>query len=103
MRMVRKAMVGLLLRYLSSDPMRRLSKIFVLAEKLDRDNLHDSQIQIIKKALSDENSNWYLMVKKLFAEVDMKIIRKVMESFFVNANLEGAARARAAEREYDCN
>lgn len=103
MRVVRKAMVGLLLRYLTEEPLQRIPKITALARKLDRGRLHTAEINAVERALLDETSNWRLLVKKLFAEVDIKLIWKLVECFFVNANLEGAARARAAERKYDCN
>src|SRR5690554_6044600 len=103
MRVVRKAMVDLLLWYLSNNPMRKLSRMSALARKLDRGKMHAPHIQTIEQALLDETSNRHLLVKKLFAEVDIKVIRKLVESFFVNANLERASRARAAERKYDCN
>ena len=103
MRMIRKAMVDLLLRCLSKEPMKKIPKMIALARKLDRGNLHTVQIRAIEGALLDETSNWHLLVEKLFAEVDSKLIRKLVECFFVNANLEGTAKARAAERKYDCN
>ncbi len=103
MRVVRKAMIDLLLWYLSNNPMKKLPRIFALARKLDRGKLHARHIQVIEQALLDETSNWHLLVKKLFAEVDLGIIRKLAECFFINANLERAPRARAAERKYDCN
>ena len=103
MRLVRKAMVDLLLRYVAKEPMKKIPRMIALARKLDRGNLHTVQIDAVEQALLDETSNWHLLVKKLFDEVDIKLIRKLVECFFVNANLEGAARARAAERKFDCN
>lgn len=98
-----KRMVGLLINYLSDNPLEKLPKMFSLVEKLDRKKLYTSQIQATKKALLDENSNWRLAVKKLFDEVDLKCIKKLLECFIVNANFVGGPKARAAAKKYDCN
>jgi len=98
-----KTAVELLIRYLSNKPLKKLPKMFSLVEKLDRGKLYTSQIQAVKKALLDEDSNWRRLVENLFAEVDLKVLQKAMECFIVNANLLGGARARAAAEKYDCN
>ncbi|WP_187351006.1 radical SAM protein [Capillibacterium thermochitinicola] len=98
-----KLAVKLLMGYLADKPMEKLPRMFSLAEKLDRRNLHASQIQAVKKALLDEGSNWRLLVENLFREVDLRLIQKLVESFIVNANLLGGARAQAAAEKHDCN
>lgn len=103
MPVLRKAAIDLLLWYIANDPMKRLPRIIELARKLDREAMHTAEIRAVEKVLTDEDSNGYLLVKKLFAEVDIKVIQKLVECFFVHANLEGAARARAARQKYDCN
>jgi MoaA/NifB/PqqE/SkfB family radical SAM enzyme len=57
----------------------------------------------VRNVLLDENNVWHIFVKKLFEEVDLKVIQKFIECFIVNANLDGEARARAIEEKYDCN
>lgn len=103
MKMLQRAMVELLLRYLVNNPIAKLPKMIKLAEKMDRGKLHTSQIQAIRTALSDETGNWHCLVKDLFAQVDLRVLQRVMESFVVNANLVGAVRASAIAQQYDCN
>ncbi len=103
MPMLRKTAIDLLLWYIADDPMKRLPRIIELARRLDREAMHSKEIMAVEKVLGDETSNWHLLVKKLYAEVDIKVIQKLVECFFVHANLEGAARVRAARNKYNCN
>lgn len=100
---IRSTAVDLLLRYLSSNPMGKLPAMLAVAEKLDRGQLHAPQIQVLRQVLTGEQSIWRGFIEDLFREVDIKVLQKLMECFVVNANLEGEARARAVETEYDCN
>lgn len=103
MRKVQKTAVDLLLRYLSNDPMVKLGKIFPIVEKLDRGGFYTEQIQAVRSALMDENSNWRRLVEGLFRDVDIKVIQKGVETFIVNSILYGSPRSRAIEEKYDCN
>jgi MoaA/NifB/PqqE/SkfB family radical SAM enzyme len=53
--------------------------------------------------LFDENNVWHTFVKELFQEVDPHVIKKLVQCFLVNANLDGFARGRNIEKKYDCN
>lgn len=103
MNKIQKAAVSVLLNYLSDNPMEKLPKMFEIAEKLDKGNLHASQIRMTRNALLDENNVWHTFTKNMFRDVDPKLIKKLVECFIVNATLEGDERARALEKKYDCN
>ena len=103
MKSVQRAGVQLLLRYLSDRPLEKLPKMFDLAEKLDPGKQQAQKIQAIRSALLDEDSNWRRLTENLFQEVDKRVIRKLMESFMINANLFGLSRKHALEEKYDCN
>jgi len=103
MNSVSKAAVHLLLNYVSNNPMEKIPIMFELAEKLDRGNLHAGQISTMRQILLDENSVWRTFVEAVVREVDTKLLKKVVECFFVNSNLEGEERARAVEKKYNCN
>jgi len=103
MNFIKKAAVKALLNYVSDNPMQKLPKMFKIAEKLDRGHLYTKQISTMREVLLDENSIWHAFTENLFRDVDVKVIKKLVECFFVNANLEGAQRAVAAEKKYDCN
>jgi len=103
MNVIQKTALNMLLNYLSDNPMEKLPKIFDLAEKLDRGNLHATQINTLREVLLDENNIWHAFVEKLFQEVDIKLIKKFVECFIVNANFIGYERGRTIEEKYDCN
>ncbi len=103
MPVLRKTAIDLLLWYVAHDPMKRLPKMIGLARKLDREAMHSKEIKIVEDVLADEGSNWRLLVKNFLAETDIKAVQKLVECFFIHANLEGAARARAAREKYGCN
>ncbi|MGI5970996.1 MAG: radical SAM protein [Oscillospiraceae bacterium] len=103
MNMIQRRAVNVLLNYVTDDPIKKLPKMLELAEKLDRGNLHSTQISALRNLLLDENSVWHSFVRNLVQEVDAKVLQKFVECFIVNANLEGAERARAVEKKYDCN
>lgn len=99
----RKAVVKVLLYYLSSDPIKKLPAIIKLAEKLDRAHLHTMQIDGIRKALLGRDSVWPCFVEDLFREVDLGLIKKLVECFFINGNLSSDAKSRDLEERYGCN
>jgi len=103
MNKIQKTAAHLLLNYISDNPMEKLPKMFDIAEKLDRGNMHSTQINGLRKVLLDENNVWHTFVEKLFSEVDTKLIQKFVECFIVNANLEGFERTCEIEKKYDCN
>ena len=103
MKTIQKTTVNLLLRYLSNNPMEKLPAMFSIAEKMDRQHLYSTQIKVMKEALLDENSIWHSFTEDLLKEVDPKSIRKFVESFLINANLEGGPRKKAQQEKYDCN
>jgi uncharacterized Fe-S cluster-containing radical SAM superfamily protein len=103
MNMIKKTAAHLLLNYISDNPVDKLPKMFEIAEKLDRGNLHAAQIRALRNVLLDENNVWHGFVENLVRDVDTKLLQKFVECFIVNANLDGEERARAVEKKYDCN
>jgi len=103
MKTVQKATVNLLLQYLSNNPMEKLHNMFEIAEKIDRDHLYAPQIQTTREALMDENSVWHGFAENLFRDIDLKVLKKAVECFFVNAILVGRPIKTAMEKKYDCN
>ncbi len=103
MNMVPKKAVNLAIKYLSDNPMKKLPKLFALAEALDRGHKRTADIRRIRGFLLDEKNNWHVFAEKLSQEVDPGCLRKVMECFFVNSMLDGIPRAHEVEEKYDIN
>lgn len=102
MKALRSTAVDILMRYLSNDPMSKLPWMFDVAEKLDRGHLYTSEIRKVREAVLDENNVWHQFVKKAFEEIDLRHLKKLVETFLINSILDGRARAREAEAKYGC-
>jgi len=103
MNKIQKTAVNMLLNYISENPIEKLPKMFEIAEKLDRGQRHSTQMNVLRKVLLDESSIWHTYAQNLVREVDTKLLQNFVKCFIVNANLEGAERARIASEKYDCN
>ncbi|MDR2162330.1 MAG: radical SAM protein [Clostridiales Family XIII bacterium] len=101
--MAKKEALGLLVKYLSGDPIKKLPAMFDLATKLDKEGLHASQIRIMREKLLTEGGPWNTFVKDLFVDVDAKLIRKLVECFFVSATIDKENTGVALEKKYNCN
>jgi hypothetical protein len=91
------------MRYLVTDPMKKLPAMLRIAEKLDQEKLHASQIQALKQVLLDKNSIWHDFVEKMIQEVERKVLARMVESFIINANLKNAVHTQKLEKQYGCN
>jgi hypothetical protein len=56
--------------------MRKLPKMLKIAEKLDRAKLHENQIKILREVMLDESSVWHGFTKRMFDEIDRKVLTK---------------------------
>lgn len=103
MNKVQKKAANLILGYLSNKPLERLPTILDLAETIDRKNINEKAIKTLREVLYDEKSMWHGFVERLVNELDTKVFRKIAECFFINASLEGRAKAIEAAQLHDCN
>jgi MoaA/NifB/PqqE/SkfB family radical SAM enzyme len=99
----KKEALGLLIKYLSGDPIKKLPAMFDLATKLDKEGLHTSQISIMRSKLLEEGGPWNIFVKSLFADVDARLIRKFVECFLISATIDKENTSISLEEKYNCN
>lgn len=102
-RKAQKVVANTLIQYLSDNPMEKLPKIFELGYKLDRNNEFTRQIDGIRDAISDKDGVWYEFVEDLFKKIDINVLKKTVESFFINGTLNGGIINKEAEAKYDCH
>mgnify|MGYP004704087581 CR=1 FL=1 len=105
MKIVQRAIVEILLCYLLDNPMKKLPKIFRIAEKLDRQKLYVPQISTIREKLMDEKGVWHGLVEDLIRDVDLKILKTFVRNFIINANLndDNQTRAQEVRKKYECS
>jgi len=101
--LLQRTAVNLMLSYVSDNPIEKLPRMFKIAEKLDRGKMHTQQINGLRPLLLSEDSVWRGYVESLCRDVDTRVLQKLVECFFINANLKRAELAAAAEKKYDCN
>lgn len=92
-----------MISYLDSNPEENIPKIINLINKMDKEKVIASQTELVEKALSDKNSNWYKLVESLYTDIDPFVRTKMFENFIINSNVIGGARAKKARVENDCN
>ncbi len=89
--------------YLEKDPETNIYKLIDWLEKLDRKKEFAWVAGNARRVLSNPNGNWMNFIKKLYAEVEPSILRKVVDNFLINATLIGQSKQRELAKEYDCN
>ena len=92
-----------MISYLDSNPDENIPKIINLIKKFDKEKVIASQTQLVEKALSDKDSNWYKLADSLYTDIDPFVRTKMFENFIINSNVIGGARAKKARIENDCN
>lgn len=103
MNTIQKSALNMLLNYVMDDPLGKLPRMLDLAEKLDKGNMHATQINGLRDILLDDNNVWHTFVEKLADEVDRKVIKKLVECFFINTHLIGYPRGVEISEKYDIN
>lgn len=103
MNTIQKSALNMLLNYVMDDPLGKLPRMLDLAEKLDKGNMHAPQINGLRDILLDDNNVWHIFVEKLADEVDRKVIKKLVECFFINTHLIGYPRGVEISEKYDIN
>jgi MoaA/NifB/PqqE/SkfB family radical SAM enzyme len=103
MNKVQNFAVDLILRYLESDPLKKLPAVLALADKIDVGHMHAFKIQKMREILLDEKSVWRDFIDNIVKNTDKQVIRKVIDNLFIKGVLEGEPRAREVESKYNCN
>lgn len=89
--------------FVDSNPHKNIPIILDWMEKLDRKKVADVQIQTIKAALSNNESNWYKLAQSFFTDIDKDVRRTLLENALVNIALKGGNRLKTLRQEHDCN
>lgn len=90
-------------QYVDHDPQNNLPKIAEILNKYVPSGMLDGQIDVIKKALSHPENNWYQYVMGLWTDIDGGILRSIFENFIVNASLRWADTHEELQAKYNCN
>lgn len=89
--------------YLEKDPDTNMMKLLNWADKFDKENTFQSQIQGIREVLGDPSSNWYQLAKSLWTDIDSEVRKTFFENFIINACILGCTRQDKLRKELDIN
>ena len=71
--------------YLDSNPDENIPKIIDWIEKLDRDHEYKTACRLAKESLGDPASNWNVLMKSLYTDIDDSVRKTIFENFIVNS------------------
>jgi len=91
------------LTFLNSDPDKNLPRIIDWVEKFDKDGIAKVQIDSVKKAIADKDSNWSILVKSLWTDIDDNVRKTLFEDFIINATVLGGKKQKKSREENNCN
>jgi MoaA/NifB/PqqE/SkfB family radical SAM enzyme len=92
-----------ILNYLDKDPEKNVPKILDALEKFDTKGAVSSQLKTVRQVLSDRNSNWYQLVKRLYSDCDSEVRKKMFENFIINTAIIGLSRQDKTKEKNGCN
>jgi len=100
---MRQIAMDQLVKYLTSDPVKKMSKIVSVVQKLDRGHKYSDVMDIIADALMGDSDVWKKFTEDLFKEVDNKSLQKLAECFLVNVAFVGGPKRDKIKEKYNCN
>ena len=85
------------------DPDVQLPKMLKAVDALVPKDYLVEQRALFHEVIDNPDNNWMVLLKSLWADIDLGVLQKVLENFLVNASLVGLRRQDAAAAEYGCN
>ncbi len=89
--------------YLDSNPDENIPKVIDWIEKLDKDKEYATAYRLAREALSDPTSNWNILMKSLYTDIDDSVRKTIFENFIVNSLILRDQRKKDLEKKYNCN
>jgi MoaA/NifB/PqqE/SkfB family radical SAM enzyme len=65
--------------------------------------VHANSFKVVRRELTDKNGVWYQFTENLFNEVDPRVIKKAVTSFFFNGILNNGTKQDKLREKYQCN
>ena len=78
------------IHYMDKNPDENIPKILNWIENNDKDANLSSQVKIVRESIEDPESNWNLLVRSLWSDIDDSQRKKIFENFIVNASMIGS-------------
>lgn len=88
--------------YIYKDPDTNMLKLMDWADRF-AGNEFQTQRKRIREAVTDKNHPYYSFVRRLFRDVDPKVMKTSAVNFFVNASMSGWPKQEECRERYQCN
>ena len=89
--------------YLEKDPESNVVKLMNWVDAFDRRGRVERHMKAIRPALSDPNSNWRELIRKLYNDIDKDVRKTLFQNFLLNATITGGDTQFDNSEKYDCN
>ena len=89
--------------YLEKDPESNVVKLMNWVDAFDRRGRVERHMKAIRPALSDPNSNWRELIRKLYNDIDKDVRKTMFQNFLLNATITGGDTQFDNSEKYDCN
>ncbi|HCC01085.1 MAG TPA: radical SAM protein, partial [Ruminococcaceae bacterium] len=91
------------LGYLGKDPDQNIPKLLDMIDKFDKDDMYKGQREMFHRFIDNPENNWFKLIKKLYATVDLHVLQTIFANFIVNATLIGGKKQETVRKKYGCN
>lgn len=91
------------LSYLDSNPEENIPKLINVVDKLDVCRNFEKQIRVVRDSFNDKSGNWRMLINSLYADIDLKIRKKIFENFVINSAVIGMERQKIVKGINGCN
>jgi MoaA/NifB/PqqE/SkfB family radical SAM enzyme len=92
-----------LLSYLDSDVEKNVPRAVRWLERFDKEGQFTATYRNIREIMKDENNNWHVFIKNIYADLDAETRRMLMKNFIINASLIGTPKQRRLADKEGCN
>ena len=91
--------------YIEKDPEKNMLKVMDWVDRLapEGEDGYPGARKAFRKVVSDPSNNMYQLIMDILTNIDMEVIKKMFENFFLNANLIGWQKQQEAREKYGCN
>ncbi|MBK5253240.1 MAG: radical SAM protein [Peptostreptococcaceae bacterium] len=100
---LKSAGVKQVLQYLDGDPEKNIPKIYDWLEKHAPEDGIGKHLKAARPILDNKDSNWNVLLKKLYTDIDPGVRKKLFENFLINTAMLGLPMEEKMRQKHDCN
>ena len=89
-------------KYVYKDPETNLRKLMDWGDSFAKGSF-PAQRALIRRIIEDENHPYHAYILHMFNDIDVSVMTKISENFFINANLVGWPIQQELREKYNCN